>query len=137
MAEGWACYATDLMAENGGLTALERLAEKRSRVRMCARAIVDVSLHTERWTFDECVAFYESTAGMSRESSRGEVVKNSMFPGGALMYLMGTDGVHAVRRQEEQRLGASFDLGAFHDRFLSFGSIPVRLAGELLRRTQR
>ena len=136
MAEGWACYATDLMAEQGGLTPLEALAEARSRVRMCARAIVDVSLHTGRWTFAECAAFYASTAAMSPESAESEVVKNSMFPGAALMYLMGTDGVHAVRRREQTRLGDRFGLRAFHDRFLSFGSIPVQLAGKLMMETE-
>ncbi|MFC1661764.1 DUF885 family protein, partial [Gemmatimonadota bacterium] len=41
MAEGWACYATDLMSEAGALSPLEQLAELRGRTRMCARAVVD------------------------------------------------------------------------------------------------
>ena len=44
MAEGWACYATDLMDEFGFLTPLERLAERQTRRRMCARAVVDIRL---------------------------------------------------------------------------------------------
>ena len=53
MAEGWACYATDLVGEAGGLTPLEAYAELHSRVRMCARAVVDVELHRGRMSTDE------------------------------------------------------------------------------------
>lgn len=132
MAEGWACYATDLMRECGALTPDEEVSEALSRVRMCARAIVDVELHHGRMTLGDAQAFYERTAGMSAAAAHGEAVKNSMFPGAALMYLVGTDSVHAVRRAAERREGASFSLGDFHDRFLAFGSVPVRLIGEML-----
>lgn len=132
MAEGWACYATDLMRESGALTPDEEVSEALARVRMCARAIVDVELHHGRMTLGDAQAFYERTAGMSAAAAHGEAVKNSMFPGAALMYLVGTDSVHAVRRAAERREGASFSLGDFHDRFLAFGSVPVRLIGEML-----
>src|SRR5918912_2054487 len=36
MAEGWACYATELMEEVGFLTAEERVAERHTWVRMLA-----------------------------------------------------------------------------------------------------
>jgi uncharacterized protein (DUF885 family) len=65
MAEGWACYATDLIAEAGGLTELELLNHRRSRVRMCARAIVDVELHNQRMTLDEAAEFYQESSGMA------------------------------------------------------------------------
>lgn len=136
MAEGWACYATDLMAEAGALTPAEQYAEHAGRLRMCARAVVDVELHHGRMTLDEAARCYVETAGMSEAAAKAEAVKNSMFPGAALMYLMGTDTIHQLRRDLMQALGDRFDLGAFHDAFLSYGSIPVRLvAGEMRRRT--
>jgi len=128
MAEGWACYATDLMAEFGALTPLQEYAERQSRVRMCARAVVDVRLHQGRMTFEGAVNYYRAHAGMSETAATGEVTKNSMFPGMALMYLMGTDGVHSLRRELARRPG--FVLRDFHDRFLSYGSVPVALIAE-------
>ena len=41
MAEGWACYATQLMAEHGFLTLLEEFGEAHADLRMAARAVVD------------------------------------------------------------------------------------------------
>ena len=60
-----------------------------------------------------------------------EFVFTHMFPGTALMYLIGTDGIHRLRRELAARPG--FELGAFHDRLLSYGSIPVALAAEAMR----
>ena len=97
---------------------------------MAARAIVDVRLHHGEMTLDEATAFYEERAGMSPAGARGEAVKNSMFPGAALMYLMGTDTIHALRAERARALGPDFDLRAFHDDFLSYGSIPVTLIAD-------
>ena len=84
MAEGWACYATDLVAEVGGLTDLELRAHRLSRVRMCARAIVDVELHNQRMNLADASDFYQS-CGMEPLAAEGEALKNSMFPGAAMM----------------------------------------------------
>lgn len=127
MAEGWACYATDLMSEAGALTPLEELAELKGRKRMAARAIVDVRLHQGRLTLDQAADFYVEHAGMSPGAARGEAVKNSMFPGAAVIYLLGTDAIHDLRKEMSVSLGPAFDLRGFHDEFLSHGSIPVSL----------
>lgn len=134
MAEGWACYATDLIAEFGGLTELEAFAELQTRKRMCARAIVDIRFHQGRFSFADSVAFYMQNAGMSRDAATGEATRNSMYPGSAVMYLAGCDAIHDLRKQLTEKLGKDFDLRDFHDTFLSFGSIPVSLiADEMLK----
>lgn len=125
MAEGWACYATDLMEEIGFLTPLECLAQAHGRLRMAARAVVDVRLHTGAWTLEEAAACYRDRVAMSPEAARAEAVKNSIFPGTALMYLTGTERIHRLRRIAAREKG--FEQRSFHDRFLSYGSVPVAL----------
>ena len=136
MAEGWACYATDLIAETGFLTPLEAYSEHQSRRRMSARAIVDVKLHAGEFSLEEAAAFYQARAAMSPAAARGEAVKNSMFPGAAMMYLFGADMIHDLRRDLSARDGDRFDLAAFHDRFLSYGSLPVSLIAADMRREE-
>jgi uncharacterized protein (DUF885 family) len=133
MAEGWACYATDLMDEAGYLTPDEQVAEQHTRLRLLARAIVDLDFHSERRSFDACVTFYVDEVGMTRQAAEGEVVKNSMFPGTALMYWLGTREIHRLRKELSTRAGSEFSLRAFHDDFLSHGSIPVALIAQLMR----
>jgi uncharacterized protein (DUF885 family) len=132
MAEGWACYTTELMDEVGFTTPLERLAVRHGRLRMAARALVDVGLHARGWTLDQAAAVYRERVAMTEAAARAEAVKNSMFPATALMYLVGTDAIHDLRRELAPRPG--FTLAAFHDRLLSCGSIPVSLAANALRR---
>ncbi|MEP7382245.1 MAG: DUF885 family protein [Gemmatimonadota bacterium] len=132
MAEGWACYATDLMDECGFLNEAEQVSEQQSRVRMLARALVDLEFHTGARSFDESVSLYQHEVGMPAAAAHGEAVKNSMFPGTALMYWLGTSQIHALRASEQARLGSGFNARAFHDTFLSFGAIPVALAARLI-----
>lgn len=131
MAEGWACYATDLMEEIGYLAPHERLAQAHTRLRMAARAVADVQLHTGAWTLGQTAAFYQEAAAMPAEAARAEAVKNSMFPGAALMYLTGNEAIHRLRAAMRARPG--FILREFHGRLLSYGSVPVPLiAREML-----
>jgi hypothetical protein len=132
MAEGWACYATDLMDDAGFFTPEESLAQQHTRARLLGRAVVDIGLHERSLAFEDAVAVYRDRLGMTPEAARGEVCKNSMFPGTALMYWLGTDALHRLRHERQRIEGASFSLGRFHDRVLGFGSIPVPLIAELM-----
>lgn len=133
LAEGWASYVTDLVDELGFLTPLERFAQVYAQLRMAARTVVDVRLHTGRMTLDEGQRFYEERVGMTPAASRGEVVKNSLFPATGCMYLAGWDGIQRLRREVAEREGSAFSLKAFHDRLLSFGAVPVALVAETMR----
>jgi uncharacterized protein (DUF885 family) len=92
---------------------------------------VDVRLHTGEWTLEQAASCYRDRAGMSPDAARAEAVKNSMFPGAALMYLTGTQLIHDLRRDLARRPG--FALRDFHDRLLSYGSIPVALIARAMR----
>lgn len=131
MAEGWACYATDLMDECGFLTPDESVAQQHTRARLLARAVADIGLHQRSMSFDAVVALYRDRIGMSDDAARGEACKNSMFPGTAVMYWLGTDAIHQLRRDRERAEGARFSLRRFHDRLLSHGSIPVPLIARI------
>jgi uncharacterized protein (DUF885 family) len=136
MAEGWACYATDLIAEHGGVTPLEEFAEIHTRVRMCARAIVDIKFHQGEFSFAQAAQFYEQKAGMSPAAARYEVTRNSMYPGSAVIYVTGCDAIHDLRKELSVARGNAFNLQDFHDEFLSFGSIPVALIADAMREAQ-
>ena len=132
MAEGWACYATEIMESLGFLTSDERVAEQHTRVRLMARAVVDLELHTGRMSFDDAVRFHVDAAQLTPSAAHAEVTKCSMFPGTAMMYWLGLRDLWRLRSAEEGSRGADFTAKAFHDELLSFGSIPVPLAVRLM-----
>src|ERR1051326_1465717 len=131
LAEGWANYAVDLAEEAGMLTPAERYGQHRARVRMAARALVDIRLHQGRMTLDEATDFYTSHASMPAAAARSEAVKNSLFPGAACMYLLGWHGIWRLRRELQSRMS----LREFHDRILSHGSVPVSLIARAMLQT--
>ena len=133
MAEGWASYSTHLMREVGALTPREELWELKDQLRMYARAVVDIRLHQGRYTLEEAIEHYEREANMTPGSARGEAIRNSMFPGAAIMYMLGKDEILRLRREMQQRQGDRFSLRRFHDDLLSYGSIPVSLIGASMR----
>jgi len=133
MVEGWASYVMDLMDEVGFLTPLESYSQQYSRMRASARAIVDVNLHQGRFSLADAIAFYRDETGFTPEAARAEAVKNSLFPGAAMMYLIGQDTVRDLRRDLAAHMGNAFSLRAFHDQFLSFGAIPAALIASVMR----
>jgi hypothetical protein len=135
MAEGWSSYTTELMAETDFLTPLERYSLHYGRLRAATRAVVDMRLHSGAITLGEARHFYEQRAGMSASAAREEAVKNSMFPGAAMIYLIGIDMIHDLRRDISTAQGPAFDLAAFHDELLSYGSIPVSMIANSMRST--
>ena len=64
-------------------------------------------------------------------AAHAEAVKNSLFPGAACMYLGGWDSIWRLRRELSNNQTTS--LREFHDRLLSFGSVPVSLVGRSMR----
>ena len=132
LAEGWACYVCDLMEEIGFLTPLDAIAQQHTRVRIAARAVADLRLHTGRASIPSITWHYEDQASMSRAAARGEAIRNSMYPGAAVMYWLGTREIHRLRAEIRRREGASFSMRRFHDRFLSYGAIPVAVIARLM-----
>ncbi len=132
MAEGWACYATDLAEEAGFLTPSESYGQHQTRLRMAARTVVDIRLHHGQFSLAQSAAFYRERVGMTAAAARAEAVKNSLFPGTASMYLAGWEAIRRLRRELAARQPGALSLRDFHDRFLSFGSVPVSLVARAM-----
>ena len=47
-----------------------------------------------------------------------------MGPGQAIDYLTGKSQIESLLAEDEDHAGARFSLGAFHDKLLSFGTVP-------------
>jgi uncharacterized protein (DUF885 family) len=120
------------MDEVGFLKPLERIAQQHTRVRIAARAVADLSIHTGRMSVPQAAWLYEDRAYMAQAAAKAESVRNSMFPGTAVMYWLGTQGLHRLRAEVQRRQGAAFALRRFHDQVLSYGAIPVALIARLM-----
>lgn len=129
MIEGWACYVQDLMKEAEGFyTPQEHLMLKHAELRNAAMGLADIRLHRGTWGLEQVRRFYLEAVGMAEGRVWAETTRNSIYPATRLMYWLGTQAI----RQLRQAVGGG--PRAFHDRLLSFGSLPVGWVAEELHR---
>jgi len=88
------------------------------------RVLVDIGLADGSMTLPQAIKFFQDNAGIDRATAYGEGTRFAMGPGQAIDYLTGKSQIEALLAQAQDRGGAGFSLGAFHDRLLSFGTVP-------------
>jgi uncharacterized protein (DUF885 family) len=131
--EGWALYCEDLMAQQGYFTdPLTRLFQLRDLLWRACRVVIDAGLHTGRMTFMQAVDFLVEQALLERVNAVMEVKRYAMTPTIPMSFLVGKLQIVELREETERRLGARFDLPAFHSALLAGGTIPPALAREEL-----
>jgi uncharacterized protein (DUF885 family) len=130
-AEGWALYCEQLLDEVGYYRDdATRLMQLTHRLWRACRVVIDVGLHTGEMTFTEAVDMLEQIAGAGRIQAIGEVKRYTQSPTQPLSYWIGWEQLLQLRSAYKERRGEEFKLGDFHDKLLSFGTIPFGLFRE-------
>ncbi|HEV2879280.1 MAG TPA: DUF885 domain-containing protein [Candidatus Eremiobacteraceae bacterium] len=126
--EGWALYCEQLVLDEGLTTdPRHRIFQLKDQLWRACRVVIDVKLHTSKMTFDEAVDMLVNVAHLERPNAIGEVRRYTQSATQPMSYLMGKHQILNLREREKQRLGSGFNLQSFHDRLLSYGTIPVAL----------
>jgi uncharacterized protein (DUF885 family) len=124
-AEGWALYCEQLMGEQGYYddpgTQLMQLVHELWRA---CRVVIDVGLHTGEMSFTEAVTILVEVAGADPVNAIAEVKRYTQSPTQPLSYLVGKRELLALKEDYVKKQGEAFDLRQFHDRLLSFGTVP-------------
>ena len=129
--EGWALYAEHLGDEMGAyLTPYEQFGRLTYEMWRAARLVVDTGLHAKRWSRDEARAYLFAHTALSEHEVATEVDRYIGWPGQALSYKIGELKIRELRARAQDRLGAGFDLRAFHDAVLALGSVPLAVLEE-------
>ena len=131
LAEGWAFYGEEMFVRLGlygdGLDA--RLFTARwERVRG-ARATVDPKLASGEWSVAQAVDFFEAQSGFTRGASEAAVNGIALGPGYVISYTVGRLQLETLLGEYQRRMRAKGSLRDFHDRLLSYGSIPLAVLG--------
>jgi uncharacterized protein (DUF885 family) len=125
-AEGWAFYGEEMLMRNG---LYDRDPAARRQVihlmrHRATRVGVDVGLHTGTMTLPQAIAYFQKNAGIDEATARGEATRFAMDPGQAIDYLVGKTQIEMLIGLVHDREGAAFSLRRFHDRLLSYGTVP-------------
>ena len=141
--EGWALYAERLMGELGYLEEpgyyLGMLSAQALR---CVRVIIDIGAHLELpipqgeafhpgevWNHDLMLEFAVERTQRQREFLASEIVRYLGWPAQAISYKVGEQKWLDAREAARERMGASFDLKAFHSAALALGPMGLEMLG--------
>ncbi|MCY4621303.1 MAG: DUF885 domain-containing protein [bacterium] len=122
--EGWGLYTEDLLNETGLFDdPAVKLFKLRNALWRSVRVVIDTGLHTRSMSLAEATRLLEEEVALDRHMAEGEITRyirhgNPTYPSS---YLMGRTAIHDLRA----RCGTGVTLRSFHDRLLSYGSVPL------------
>lgn len=125
--EGWGLYAEQLADEMGIYKddPFGRIGYLQSYMFRAARLVVDSGLHHKRWTLEQGINYMVDALGDQRSAVTTEVERYCVWPGQATSYKVGQTRWLQLRERAREKLGARFDIRAFHDMALAAGTVPV------------
>jgi uncharacterized protein (DUF885 family) len=124
--EGWGLYAESLGPELGCYTdPYSEMGQLVFDMWRSIRLVVDTGMHAQGWTREQAIQFFRERTGMSDTAITVEVDRYIVWPAQALAYKIGQLKFRELRTRAEQRLGARFDVRAFHDVVLGEGALPL------------
>jgi uncharacterized protein (DUF885 family) len=133
--EGWAFYAERLGKEVGfyqdPYSDYGRLENEMWRA---IRLVVDVGVHEKHWTRQQMVDEFHQYTAMDEPNVQTEVDRYISWPAQALAYKLGQLEFLKLREEARARLGARFDLRAFHDAALAQGALPLEVLDDQMHR---
>jgi uncharacterized protein (DUF885 family) len=125
-AEGWAFYGEEMLMREGLYT--DDPGARRQVIHLmrhrATRIGVDVGLATGTMTLPQAIAYFQKNANIDYDTARGEATRFAMGPGQAIDYLIGKTQIETMIGLVQDRQGSSFNQRAFHDRLLSYGTVP-------------
>lgn len=129
--EGWALYAESLGKELGlYYDPIQYFGMLSMEMHRAIRLVVDTGMHSKGWTREQAIQYSLDHEAESEASIISEIERYMATPGQALSYKMGQIKIRTLRTKAEQKLGAQFDVRAFHSQVLNSGSLPLVLLEE-------
>ena len=124
--EGWALYAETLGSEMGFYKdPWNRYGTLQDEQLRAMRLVVDTGIHAKGWSREQAIDFMMQNSGMTNTEVVAEVERYIAIPSQALAYKIGALKIQELRKRAETRLGARFDIKAFHEQVLNTGGLPL------------
>jgi uncharacterized protein (DUF885 family) len=126
--EGWALYSERVADEMGLFSGdIDRVGLLSGQALRAARLVVDAGMHELGWTRQQAIDYLIANTGEEASGAVAEVDRYIATPGQATSYMLGSLEIQRLRQEAEQRMGAQFDIRAFHDRVLEDGGVTLAM----------
>ena len=136
--EGWALY-TETLCDDMGLydDPYSRFGYLDYQMWRAVRLVVDTGIHSEGWTREQAVRYFEDNSALAEQNIDTEVDRYIAWPGQALSYMLGELDIQRLRKQAEAALGSRFDIKEFHAAVLQHGALPLTVLDQVIERWLR
>ena len=133
--EGWGLYAETLGDEVGLYRddPAGKIGMIQSFLFRSARLVVDTGMHALGWSREQAIRYFMETVGRERAGAEREIDRYIVWPGQACSYKIGHNEMLRIREDARRRLGARFDIKAFHDLVLLSGDMPLEVLDRMTR----
>lgn len=133
MIEGWAVYAERMMLESGYKNSDEMwLMYYKWNLRATCNTILDISVHTKNMSKEDALKLLTKEAFQQQAEADGKWKRVTLSQVQLCSYFTGYTEIYNLREELKKQEGNKFDLKKFHEKFLSFGSAPVKYIKELM-----
>ena len=134
MVEGWAVYSERVMLEAGfGNNEPEmRLMYYKWHLRSVCNTILDYSVHNLNMSKEDAIRFLVEDAFQQKQEAENKWKRVSLTQVQLTSYFTGYTEIYDLREELKSKLGDKFSQKDFHEKFLSFGSAPVKYIRELM-----
>lgn len=124
--EGWGLYSERLGYDLGMYKdPYSRFGQLTYDMWRAVRLVVDTGMHYKGWERQEAIDYFLQNAPKSELDITNEIDRYIGNPGQALAYKLGQLKLLELRKRATERLGDRFDIKAYHDEVLSYGSVPL------------
>jgi uncharacterized protein (DUF885 family) len=133
MVEGWAVYTERMMLENGYENSDEMwLMYYKWNLRTTCNTILDYSVHTKEMSKEQALNLLTNEAFQQKAEAEGKWRRVSVTQVQLCSYFTGYSEIYDFRETLKKKMGDQFKLKEFHEKFLSYGSAPVKYIKELM-----
>jgi uncharacterized protein (DUF885 family) len=130
--EGWAVFAEQLMAEAGYGGPEVKMQQLKMRLRVICNAIIDQSIHAGKMSEQEALDVMMKEGFQQEGEAVGKWKRARLTSSQLSTYFVGVTEHLDLRERAMARDGAKFNIKAYNDAVLSFGSPPVKYVREML-----
>ena len=135
MGEGWAEYAEQLADEMGLYSSDTARFGMLADITLSATLlVVDTGIHEFGWTREQSIDYIREHTHVPLLRAEVGVDRYPVWPAQGLSYGLGRLEIRRLRAFAVQRLGARFDIRAFHDHVLENGAVPLPLLRAAIER---
>ncbi len=134
MIEGWAVYTEQMMLENGyGNNEPEMwLMWYKWHLRTVCNTILDYSVHVRNMERDAALNLLTKEAFQQQAEAEGKWTRVTVSSVQLTSYYSGYKEIYDLRESYKKKMGKDFNLKAFHEKFLSYGSAPVKYIRQMM-----